>query len=378
MRYASTVAVADVLARLKSIYMYRCGFVVANRQICSVACSGVRRIPARVERLLSLDARSEARRGQRDITLPTALDQSSLASLRSSSNMYETLPVLRAEHLHATKNRTPLAGRRSVAKRERTRILRFSRNTTSQHSAMSLRTDNDRSASELLANTRSHTKQARGTSTFFQTTSVVANLNMMRKMRKFSLLRPNSALKESIVHVESGQPQSGMINSWVWCLSPIFCGFSTAFSDLSGNHIFMSAFWSWFIAQIAKLFTSSYRDGKWDYKVMFDSGGMPSSHTALVVGLTTSIAHQYGLGSVYFPLSLAFTLIVMYDAAGVRRHAGKQAEVLNKIVEDLFHGSAISDKKLKEVLGHSPLQVICGAFLGVFVGTVYMLRYSRC
>ena len=149
---------------------------------------------------------------------------------------------------------------------------------------------------------------------------------------------------------------------------------SSALTDLGGNHIFMSAFWSWLIAQVAKLFTAWYREGKWDYKVMFDSGGMPSSHTALVVGLTTSIAYQFGLGSAYFPISLAFTLIVMYDAAGVRRHAGKQAEVLNRIVEDMFHGSAISNTKLKEVLGHSPLQVMCGAILGVAVGTFYMLR----
>ena len=150
--------------------------------------------------------------------------------------------------------------------------------------------------------------------------------------------------------------------------------FASALTDLSGNHVFMSAFWSWLIAQVAKLFTAWYREGKWDYKVMFDSGGMPSSHTALVVGLTTSIAYQFGLGSPFFPMSLAFTLIVMYDAAGVRRHAGKQAEVLNKIVEDMFHGSAISNTKLKEVLGHSPLQVMCGAVLGVAVGTFYMLK----
>ena len=192
------------------------------------------RIRGRVERIPPLDARSEARRGQRAITLHWISTR--LASMQFSSNMHETLHVLRAEC------RTPLAGRRSVAKRERTRILRFSRNTRSQNSARSLRTDSDCSASELLANTQSHTKQARGTSTIFQTvipTSVVANLNKYRNMRKFSLLRPNSALKESIVNVESGQPQSGMSNSWVWCLSPIFCGFSTAFSDLSGNHIFM-------------------------------------------------------------------------------------------------------------------------------------------
>ena len=137
------------------------------------------RIRGRVERIPPLDARSEARRGQRAITLHWISTR--LASMQFSSNMYETLHVLRAEC------RTPLAGRRSVAKRERTRILRFSRNTRSQNSARSLRTDSDCSASELLANTQSHTKQARGTSTIFQTvipTSVVANLNKYRNMRK--------------------------------------------------------------------------------------------------------------------------------------------------------------------------------------------------
>lgn len=109
---------------------------------------------------------------------------------------------------------------------------------------------------------------------------------------------------------------------------------------------------------------------------MFDSGGMPSSHTSLVVGLTTGIAYQYGLGSTLFPLSLAFSLIVMYDAAGVRRHAGKQAEVLNKILDDMFHGESISERKLKEVLGHSPLQVLAGAVLGVFIGVLYMYKFS--
>ena len=158
--------------------------------------------------------------------------------------------------------------------------------------------------------------------------------------------------------------------------SAVGISFATAFGDLTGNHVFMCAFWSWLVAQVAKVFTAYYREGHWDYKVMFDSGGMPSSHTSLVVGLTTSIAHQYGLGSVYFPLALAFTLIVMYDAAGVRRHAGKQAEVLNKILADTFHGSPISNTKLKEVLGHSPLQVMCGAILGVVVGSFYMLKFS--
>jgi uncharacterized protein len=152
---------------------------------------------------------------------------------------------------------------------------------------------------------------------------------------------------------------------------------SLIFSELTGNHIFMAAFWSWLIAQVAKFFTNCYRKGLWDYRVMFDSGGMPSSHTSLVFSLTTALAYQFGFGSAFFPLALAFSLIVAYDAAGVRRHAGKQAEVLNRILADTFHGSPLSDTKLKEVLGHSPLQVTCGAVLGIFVGAFYMIKFAR-
>lgn len=148
-----------------------------------------------------------------------------------------------------------------------------------------------------------------------------------------------------------------------------------ALGELSGNPVFMSAFWAWLTAQLMKYVTTFYREGKWDWRVMFDSGGMPSSHSSLVVGLTTAIAYGYGLSSPLFPLALAFSLIVMYDAAGVRRHAGKQAEVLNRILEGMVKGD-VSEKKLKEVLGHSPLQVFAGSFLGVLIGIMYMYRYS--
>ena len=148
-----------------------------------------------------------------------------------------------------------------------------------------------------------------------------------------------------------------------------------ALGELSGNPVFMSAFWAWLTAQLMKYVTTFYREGKWDWRVMFDSGGMPSSHSSLVVGLTTAVAYGYGLSSSLFPLALAFSLIVMYDAAGVRRHAGKQAEVLNRILEGMVKGD-VSEKKLKEVLGHSPLQVFAGSFLGVLIGIMYMYRYS--
>ncbi len=101
---------------------------------------------------------------------------------------------------------------------------------------------------------------------------------------------------------------------------------------------------------------------------------MPSSHTSLVVGLCTSVAIQHGLGSSLFVVCLAFALIVMYDAAGVRRHAGKQAEVLNALVEDYFQGHPVSEQELKEVLGHTPLQVAMGALLGVVTAVVYHMK----
>jgi acid phosphatase family membrane protein YuiD len=110
--------------------------------------------------------------------------------------------------------------------------------------------------------------------------------------------------------------------------------------------------------------------------VLFDSGGMPSSHTSLVVGLATSVAVQQGLGSSLFVVCLSFALIVMYDAAGVRRHAGKQAEVLNALVEDYFQGHPVSEQELKEVLGHTPLQVAMGALLGVVTALVYHARLA--
>lgn len=153
--------------------------------------------------------------------------------------------------------------------------------------------------------------------------------------------------------------------------APIGAVVTAAFGDLASNAVFMSALYAWACAQVLKVFTKYFRTRSWDVRVLFDSGGMPSSHTALVVGLTTAVALQHGLSSSLFPMSLAFTLIVMYDAAGVRRHAGKQAEVLNALVEDYFQGHPVSEQELKEVLGHTPLQVFMGATLGVATSMLY-------
>jgi acid phosphatase family membrane protein YuiD len=137
---------------------------------------------------------------------------------------------------------------------------------------------------------------------------------------------------------------------------------------LRANPTFMSGLVAWAIAQVLKVFTKYWVERKWDWKMLVGSGGMPSSHSALCVGLTTAVALCHGVGDSLFPVCLGFTLIVMYDAAGVRRHAGRQAEVLNMIVQDLFEGHPVSEKKLKELLGHTPLQVGAGAILGIVCG----------
>ncbi|XP_024400518.1 uncharacterized protein [Physcomitrium patens] len=139
---------------------------------------------------------------------------------------------------------------------------------------------------------------------------------------------------------------------------------------LRANPTFMSGLVAWAFAQVLKVFTKYFVERRWDWKMLVGSGGMPSSHSALCVGLTTAVALCHGVGDSLFPVCLGFTLIVMYDAAGVRRHAGRQAEVLNMIVEDLFQGHPVSEKKLKELLGHTPLQVGAGATLGMICGYI--------
>lgn len=136
---------------------------------------------------------------------------------------------------------------------------------------------------------------------------------------------------------------------------------------LAANPTFVSGLCAWAAAQSMKVFLHFIMERKWDFRIMCASGGMPSSHSALCTALTTSVALCHGVADSLFPVCLGFTLIVMYDAAGVRRHAGMQAEVLNLIVGVLFQGHPISQRKLKELLGHTPSQVFGGALLGIVV-----------
>lgn len=141
-------------------------------------------------------------------------------------------------------------------------------------------------------------------------------------------------------------------------------------TTLAANPTFVSGMMAWMIAQSIKVMLNFFVEKKWDFRMLYASGGMPSSHSALCTALTTAVALCHGVADSLFPVSLGFSLIVMYDAIGVRHHAGMQAKVLNMILEDLFQGHPISQRKLKELLGHTPSQVLAGAVLGIVVSYV--------
>ncbi len=130
-------------------------------------------------------------------------------------------------------------------------------------------------------------------------------------------------------------------------------------------------FATWFFIQLFKLIYDLVTTKKFNFKRILGAGGMPSSHSAVVVALCTMIGKKFGVNSAIFALSIVFAFVVMYDAAGVRRAAGKQAKLLNKIVQTPGLSNVEVTEKLQEVLGHTPTQVIVGALIGFIVGYIF-------
>lgn len=132
----------------------------------------------------------------------------------------------------------------------------------------------------------------------------------------------------------------------------------------------ITPFAAWFGIQLFKLIWDLVETKKFNFKRILGAGGMPSSHSAVVTSLATMIGRQYGVASPIFAMAVIFAIVVMYDAAGVRRAAGKQAELLNKIVETPGLTGVQVSEKLVEVLGHTPTQVFVGALIGVIIGLI--------
>jgi acid phosphatase family membrane protein YuiD len=122
---------------------------------------------------------------------------------------------------------------------------------------------------------------------------------------------------------------------------------------------------AWAIAQGLKVLIYYVRHRKINFRLFVGTGGMPSSHSAFVCCLATAIGLETGWGSPVFLLSVGIALVIMTDAAGVRRAAGQQAKILNEIMDDLNRNKPVPQRRLKELLGHTPVQVFVGAFLGI-------------
>ncbi|GAV85455.1 DUF212 domain-containing protein [Cephalotus follicularis] len=146
---------------------------------------------------------------------------------------------------------------------------------------------------------------------------------------------------------------------------------SSSSSSIFTNYPLISALFAFAIAQAIKFFTSWYKERRWDLKQLVGSGGMPSAHSATVVALALGIGFQEGFGSSMFALALILASVVMYDATGVRLQAGRQAEVLNQIVYELPSEHPLAESRpLRELLGHTPPQVIAGGLLGIVTAVI--------
>ncbi|MBE9190387.1 divergent PAP2 family protein [Gloeocapsopsis crepidinum LEGE 06123] len=140
------------------------------------------------------------------------------------------------------------------------------------------------------------------------------------------------------------------------------------FGDILDNSVMLVAVIACLIAQASKLVIELIKNHKFDMRVLVTTGGMPSAHSALVTALATGIGQTSGWASSEFAIATIFAIIVMYDAAGVRQAAGKQARILNQMIDELFHEhKEFNEDRLKELLGHTPFQVIVGSVLGVTI-----------
>ena len=140
------------------------------------------------------------------------------------------------------------------------------------------------------------------------------------------------------------------------------------FAQLGGNRELWAAFIAWLAAQLIKTLLSLRKTRKLNLSYIVASGGMPSSHSALVTALATAAARLSGLGSPNFALAAIFAGVVMYDAAGVRLAVSRQARVLNLMMDDFFHERGLAENRMRELIGHTPIQVFAGALLGLAFG----------
>ena len=136
------------------------------------------------------------------------------------------------------------------------------------------------------------------------------------------------------------------------------------------NHVLLTGLIGWIVAQALKLPIDLLQNRHWNWALFFAAGGMPSSHSALVTSTAAAVGLHYGFDNPIFAVAVTVAMVVVYDATGIRRQAGMQAQKINVLVEELLQGHPISQEHLREVLGHTPLEALGGVLLGLVVAVV--------
>ena len=145
------------------------------------------------------------------------------------------------------------------------------------------------------------------------------------------------------------------------------------FIDILNNPVFVSIIISSVMAQILKLPLEFLRTKKWDWSLLLGTGGMPSSHSAVMTAAAAGVGHYVGFDTPLFGLAFAITMVVVYDATNIRRQAGFHAQQINRIIKEIFEGKikpAENFDELREVLGHSPIEAVGGIILGILVSVI--------
>jgi uncharacterized protein len=144
--------------------------------------------------------------------------------------------------------------------------------------------------------------------------------------------------------------------------------------QLVSNRVLLASVTGWAVAQFLKVLLGIITERRFNFKWFVGSGGMPSSHAATVMALAVAVGLTYNFASPYFAITAIFAFIIMFDAQGVRRQSGKQAEALNHILDDLHAQRGIKPEPLKELFGHTPVEVMAGAIIGVLMAFLIVGR----
>lgn len=143
------------------------------------------------------------------------------------------------------------------------------------------------------------------------------------------------------------------------------------------NYVLIAALIAWAIAQLLKVPIEYLQTRHVNWALLVQAGGMPSSHSALIVGITHAIGLSVGFGTPLFALAFAIAMIVVYDATGIRRQAGKHAELINAMISDLAAGNPLKQEQLREVLGHTPMEALGGILLGIIVAQLTWMVWVK-